>query len=252
MSTPILMLAAHGAGDASPANEALLRMSAAVQAGLPSFDVVIGFNLGSPGYADILTQHAERQIVIVPVMISDGYFRNVVLPRAISEANLAIEREPLITTPVGTHPKMCVLLQDQIVDAFSLISNDQAPVIVVGHGTRRNPNSSQSTYRACDYLKRKRLSPAIEAAFLDEDPLLETVALNYASSDLVVAPFLLGGGGHTFEDIPDRIGVRLSEGSSLPIRLARGSHDAVIAAPVGEHPGIVDLVIETALSELSP
>ena len=250
MTRPLLMLAAHGAGDDSPANQLLHKLEASVAAALPDCDVEAAFNLGAPNYTAVLRDHPAQSITIVPVMISDGYFRNVVLPRAIQQAELAADRVTKITDPVGHHPRMADLLSDQVRAAFTLLGSSEVPVLIVGHGTERNPESSRSTLAACDVLRERGIGSEVVAAFLDQAPRLEAVASQITASDFVVAPFLLGGGDHTLTDIPERIGVTLPVDTRLPACLPRGEYRAVIAAPVGDHPGLAELIIETARNEL--
>lgn len=249
MTKPLLMLAAHGAGDDSPANQALCDVGKSVAEALPEFEVVTAFNLGTPGYAEVLRAHASQSITVVPVMISDGYFRNIVLPRAIAQAELSETQVAKITSPIGHHPRIDALLAEQVRTATDLLGTPDVPVIVVGHGTERNPESARSTYHVCDALRERAVATMIVPAFLDQAPLLESVAAQYLTTDIIVAPFLLGGGDHTLKDIPERINVTLPDGEELPACLPRGSYQAVIAAPVGEHPGLAELIIDTALYE---
>jgi sirohydrochlorin cobaltochelatase len=250
MSKPLLLLAGHGAGDDSPANVSLQNVGESVQYALPAFEVVTAFNLGSPTYAEALSKHRKQSIIIVPVMISDGYFRNVVLPRAVAEAQLPIGVEPVITPPIGHHPRIGTLFAEQVQAALDLLGQDDVPVLVVGHGSERNPTSSRSTYNVCEHLLRQILATEITPCFLDQDPLLETVAFGFLSGDIVVAPFLIGGGEHTLSDIPARIGVKVQQNQVWPICVKRGAFQAALAAPIGEHPDLPALIIESALTAI--
>jgi uroporphyrin-III C-methyltransferase len=135
-----------------------------------------------------------------------------------------------------------------------------ASLAIVGHGTRRHPESRGSTLQLVETLRRRRVAGEVLAAFIDDDPplgrLLQTAALHH----LIVVPFLIGGGSHVGEDIPRLLGLSQESGvrsqeatGSLPRLPTPDSRPVpILDQPIGHYPGLADIIIDLARRHTPP
>lgn len=199
MDEPVVMLAAHGCGDESLTNRVVCGLAQVVGATLGR-RVEAAFNLGTPGFGEVVSGASSCQVV--PLMLAEGYFSREVLPMRIREgaSDCHVEFVPAL----GTWERV----RQRVVDRARQALGDPDPhsrVLVVGHGTKRHPESGATTCELSARIAREAGVPS-EVAFLDDEPLLENVA--YPSGErVVVVPWLLGGGGHALEDVPERLGL---------------------------------------------
>ena len=248
-----VMLAAHGAGDGSPANRRVSELATELCRVLGGMEVVVGLRLGSPSFADALAGLACRDVIVVPAMTSDGYFRRAVLPEALEPIARRKQMRLRVTPPLGTHPEIPAIAAEGIRDACDRCDHpiEGATLIVVGHGTRRSARSHEATYGLVEALRQRLRFESVEPAFLDEPPLLENVAQEHLDRPLVVLPFLLGGGGHARVDIPQRVGLDPAECVDTPVRV----RDVLLVGPLGDSPRLVALLadlVHKATAESQP
>lgn len=236
---PALLLAAHGAGDGSAANQRLRELARSLVSCPPFARVTVAFKLGRPGFGEALEALSGR-VVVVPVMTSDGYFARTVLAGAVTQRLRRGDIDPTLTPALGTHPGIEPLAATRVAELVDRRGLDPqaTTLLVVGHGTGRSRASAESTRRLAAGLAERRIVSRIEAAFLDDEPPIERVAAATATRHLVALPFLIGGGGHALEDLPRRL------------EAARQGGAAVIAPPLGSDPAIAGLIRDRAIRGL--
>lgn len=244
MTQGSLILAAHGAGEGSMANQRIRELAATLNASGRWRDVIAAFNRGTPSFADALERMQPGRVVVVPVMTSDGYFREVVLPQAL-EASSHLERYDIRVTPsIGTRRELIGIVEMLAMSAVQQfgVNAAEATLLVVGHGTRRHARSGDTVRNACRVLRRRSLFHRIEAAFLDEPPLVEEYVANAEDATLIAVPFLIGGGQHAQIDVPLRLGIDVSSLVAMPICAEVRGRQVVCTQPVGSHPAIREIV----------
>jgi sirohydrochlorin cobaltochelatase len=85
MNTTALILAAHGSRHEPSVNDQV-RTLAGVVAARGSFDeVAVAFHQGRPPFDSVLDELTAQEIVVVPLMTSEGYYSDVVLPRELAK-----------------------------------------------------------------------------------------------------------------------------------------------------------------------
>jgi sirohydrochlorin cobaltochelatase len=248
MTRTALILAAHGAGDGSAVNRRVRDLARQVQTTGAFDDVRCAFNLGAPGFAQALDDTLADAVTVVPLMTSNGYFSQTMLPRELARSSRFPRVEIRITPPVGTHAAMADLVTDRVTEAmtrFSLDPRDTA-LLVVGHGTEQHRTSRQATNDLRDVLGARSVCARVEAAFLSEEPRLEHMAHTLAQ---------FGGGDHATTDIPTRLGIDGSRPLDPPVWGRVGSRFVVCTEAPGADSSLVkiicDLAREAARSEPS-
>lgn len=254
MKKAAIILAAHGSRHDPDVNAGIVRLAEFIkQCGCLNLlevsgpiEVACAFHQGSPTFAQVLDCLTAGRVVVVPVMASEGYYSQVVLPRELKKSGRFSQLDLTITKPVGLHPRVREIVGDRIRQMWIRHGLDDAAtsIAIVGHGTRRHANSSKSTYALADSL-RGMLQTDVFAAFLDESPEVEVIVCKARHENIFVMPFLIGTGAHALEDIPRRIG--------LPVGVMAGAVDGKFIAvddPFGKDTAIPELIIDLAREAL--
>ena len=250
MMSTTLILAAHGDGDESESNIRVRAIASEIQRDGMFSQVLSTFNKGTPTFENVLQEVKTSHAVAVPLMTSDGYFANDVLPRRLHAGQFEVQPKAVaITRPIGVATEiesMLIVAVHEVLAEFSLDAS-ATDVMVVGHGTTRNASSSQRTNAIASALADATSVRNVLTAYLDEPPSIESVLSNTRNGDLVVLPFLFGGGGHVLQDIPKALSMQpLTRGYLEAVSLRRDDGMTVLLPPLGWMPGIVDVIRSVA------
>jgi sirohydrochlorin cobaltochelatase len=247
VSRTALVLAAHGSR-VEPRTNAQLAAAADRIAVTGVFDEVTpAFHHGAPSFSTVLDGLSADAIVVVPVMTSEGYYCDVVLPRELRRNRRFEAATVVLTRPVGTHPAMAGLARrrfDTLVREFRLDPSTTCAA-VVGHGTARHARSREATVQLAQVLQRSSDFAEFRFAFLDEPPRVETL-LEAAAESLVVVPFLISGGPHATADIPRQLGMSLEAAASPPFVGRIDGRTMICDRAVGEDPCLMELILDLA------
>ena len=236
-----LVLAAHGSRHGPEANGLVRRLAQSLRERRLFDEVAVAFHHGEPAFGAALDELSATEITVVPVLASAGHYADVVLPEALARnrryADVRLRRSP----PVGTHAGIAPLVARRVTELLreGSAARDQVSLLLVGHGTRRHADSRASTLQLAETLRRRRVAGEVLAGFLDDDPSIEAIVAQAALPTLVVIPFLIGGGTHTTEDLPHRVG-------------AAGGRRVVIDHAVGAYAGLEEIVVDLARRHTPP
>lgn len=230
MRRTALVLAAHGSRHEPTVNALVCEWAALLcalrPAGTPAatccaaFDeVVAAFHQGVPTFAEVLDQLVSERVVVVPVMTSEGYYCDEFLPAELAKNRRYAEVELTITKPVGVHSDMIGLVEtraQELADTFA-VRAESSSLAVVGHGTKRSPQSRVATERLVGALQSRGRFAEVHAFFLDEPPGVEEIPRRMSGREILVVPFLISGGPHATRDIPVRLGAAVDPEQGPPI-----------------------------------
>ncbi len=253
MNRPALVLAAHGSHVERGVNSTIRAWARRI-ADLSLFvNVTAAFKIGRPTFASVLDElDAVDEVVVVPVMTSEGFCQDVVLPRELAK-NERFERVRVVQTPtLGTHPRMSRVVAARIRALLAEQQLDPGTVslAVVGHGSERHRGSQRTTFRLVDAMRRRRVFGEVLPAFLDEDPRVETVLDRADFPNVVVIPFFIGVGQHTTSDIPSRLGMTVPAGASPPFSARVDGRLVHCDVAIGTQPEIPGIIVELALEAM--
>ncbi len=238
--TRALVLAAHGSRRDPAANALVRRVAEAIRARRLFDEVAVAFHQGEPGFDTVLDELTADEVTMVPFLTSAGHYSEVVLPQALSRNRRYPELRIRQTPPVGTHPGIGALVARRVAELLREqdIERGSLSLALVGHGTARHAGSRDATLQLADLLTRRRVAGEVLAAFLDDDPPVESVLATASLPHVIVIPFLIGG-AHVSSDIPKR--------------LATGDRRlAIVDHAIGTYPGMVDLVVDLARRHTPP
>lgn len=120
----------------------------------------------------------------------------------------------------------------------------EAALIIAGHGSTENPDSSAPTYRHADAIRRRGVFREVACAFWKEEPSFRQVYRMLDSQVIYVVPNFISEGYFTTEVIPRELQL---EGATTEI----GGRRVHYCDPVGIHPHMTRLLLKRA-REVAP
>jgi uroporphyrin-III C-methyltransferase/precorrin-2 dehydrogenase/sirohydrochlorin ferrochelatase len=232
-----ILLAAHGSRHDPIANQRVRELAAELLARGAADEVVAGFHQGTPGFSAALDSLRAERVLVVPLFTSEGYYTDEVLPTAIRASLHA--RQVRQAAPFGVHPGLPALVAAQIRAriASDRLNPQRTSVLLVGHGTPRNPASRRATLRLAEALREETVAEEVACGFLDDTPRIEAALAMLRHPSVLVVPFLIGGGDHALKDLPRRAA-------------GDAGRCVLIDLPVGGYDGVVELLLDLARREL--
>lgn len=216
-----------------------------------------------PQVKHVLAEIAAPRVFIVPLLISEGYFCNQVIPRELGFATgqSTVSRPPqtfFYGKPVGTHDSMTEVLLSRaraIVQQFPFPRTPQPgdiSLFVAGHGTERYGASRQAIERQVDLIRARKVYASVHAVYLDEAPRIAECYVLAKTRNIVMVPFFISDGLHCAEDIPVLLGepertVKARQAAGQPTwrNPTERQHKLVWYAPaIGSEPHIADIILE--------
>lgn len=233
-----LLIAAHGERQPGAGNESTLRIARAVAARGFVAEVAVGFINGTPSVGDALDSITARNVLVYPLFAANGYFTRDRLVQILDQAN-GKNRVIKLLSPLGLDSGLPRLIADRarIIAAANGFSQESFSIVLLAHGSRRNPASREATERAATEVAKLGARRKVMAAFLEEPPSLEDVAKACMGPTVVVGMFS-GEGLHGARDAPRLIA-------------ELGRPEVVYAGVIGNAPGIEDLVARAAEEALT-
>ena len=221
-----------------------------------------------PGIAGVLRGVYAPRVFIVPLFISEGYFTEEVIPRELGfcgpgekvAARTQRRGEQVLhyCGPVGTHDSMTAVLLARAADVVARHPFPHAPapkdltLFIAGHGTGNNENSRKAIERQVELIRAKKLYADVHPVFMEEAPRIADCYPLAATKNIVMVPFFISDGLHSYEDIPVMLGevervVRERLQAGQPTwRNPTEKHGKRVwyAASIGTEPHLADVILE--------
>ena len=157
-----------------------------------------------------------REVYVVPNFISEGYFTQTVVPREL-ELNGRITKRSngqiwRYCEPVGNHPLMTELLLKRARDVAPDVDPAETSLLIVAHGTDLNENSAVAAKREAEKIRSLGKYAAVLNVYMEEPPLVSDWRKLAKTPNVVVVPFFISDGLHSYEDIPRLLGMVVAAG----------------------------------------
>jgi sirohydrochlorin cobaltochelatase len=226
-------------------------------------DVACCFWKGEPTLRDALflfDPESIREVYVVPNFISEGYFTQTVIPREL-ELRGCITRRPngqvwKYCDPVGNHPMMTDLLLQRAAEIAVNVDPSETSLLIVAHGTDLNENSAVAAKREVEKIRALKKYDAVLNVYMEQAPLVADWKKLTKSPNVVVVPFFISDGLHSYEDIPALLGIAnprsisKGDGSKIfghnPYEIENRS--LFYASAIGSDPRVADIVVAQAQS----
>jgi len=219
-------------------------------------EVCCAFWKEEPSLRQVLHMVDSEDIYVVPNFISEGYFTRTVIPRELELTGPVTRRGGRTIKycePVGNHPRMTELLLRRAAEVAPGVAPEKTSLFIVGHGTDLNDNSAVAAKREVQRIAGRGLYAEVLNAYMEEEPLIAKWDLYASQPNVVVVPFFIADGLHSYEDIPVRLGIVPESGGATgapahevfrhnPSQV-RGKN-LYYASAIGTEPLFADLILE--------
>lgn len=174
-------------------------------------EVACAFWKEEPSMREVFYQLRSPEVHIVPNFISEGYFCQQVLPRELGLDGPVTVRDGRViyyADPVGMHPGMTRLLLKRADEVAPDVPRSETCLIIVGHGTTLNDNSRKAIEQQVTLIRDGGYGFAeVLDAYMEEPPLVAKWDSLASVPNVVVVPFFIADGLHSYQDIPVLLGI---------------------------------------------
>lgn len=229
--------------------------------------VVEAFWKLEPGLSGVLRGVFAPRVFIVPLFISEGYFTEEVIPRELGfcragEKDFSRVQQHGAQTlhycgPVGTHDSMTEVLLARAREVTakspgSPIGPSETALFIAGHGTGNNENSRRAIERQVELIRGMNVYAEVHAIFMEEEPRIGECYRLAHVPNIVMVPFFISDGLHSYEDIPVMLGEdqavvqdRFRRGEPTWLNPTDKNGKRLWYAPsIGNEPHIADVILE--------
>ena len=190
---------------------------------------------------------AIHEVYVVPNFISEGYFTRTVIPRELELSGPETERTNgqvwKYCEPVGNHESMTAHLLERARETASGVREDEAALLIVAHGTSLNDNSAVAAKEQAEKIRQLGRYSEVLNVYMEEAPLVSDWANLTKSKNVVVVPFFISDGLHSYKDIPALIGIE--SGAQGHAHHLQG-RAIFYSTAIGTDSRFVDVIIEQA------
>jgi sirohydrochlorin cobaltochelatase len=262
-SDAALLIVAHGSTVNQDSSAPTLAHTAEIRRRKVFADVECAFWKEEPSLRDALflfDPESIREVCVVPNFISEGYFTQTVVPRELELNGRVTKRSNgqlwKYCEPIGNHPMMTNLLLKRVGEVARDVHPAETSLLIVAHGTDLNENSAVAAKREAERIRALGKYGAVLNVYMEEPPLVSDWRKLTRTPDVVVVPFFISDGLHSYEDIPALLGITNGR-STITSRGARGEvfrrnpykidgRSLFYAPSIGTDPGFADIIIEQA------
>jgi len=254
-----LLITAHGSPSTSGGGTSTRKHADTIRKLSLFADVRAGFLTEKPFAKDVLDDFDTPEVYVMPNLACAGFITTTKLPQALSLTGTVTERitpsgrqRVFLTDPVGTDPAIAKTFAIRICAAMDELSinQDDAAVVVIGHGSQRSRASFEHTTVIAGELSRHGINAPIFTSFLEEKPFIKDWRAQADAKNIVFAPFLISDGYHGSDEIPREIGFDIKAddftkrlGAIQPNELTVNGQRLVYLPPLGDVPEMADLIL---------
>ncbi len=217
-----LILFGHGSSGSAEAGAPVVLQAAELRRQKKFARVYEGFWKQDPRVQDVLRKAGAPRVFLVPMFISEGYFSEGIIPRALgfpdagrSQTQRVLRRpEQLVfyCRPIGTHPRMTEVLVARARKVVEQFPFPKAPrpkdttLFIAGHGTEQHEESRGAVEQQVKRIRAMGIYAAVHGIFLEENPKIASCYQTARTRNIVIVPFFISDGLHSSEDIPLLLG----------------------------------------------
>ena len=218
-----------------------------------------------------------KNVYVVPNFISEGYFTQTVIPRELELNGKTTKRENgqvwNYGEPVGNHPSITELLVKRAREIAPGVRENETTLLIAAHGTDLNENSAVAAKREAEKIRTLGRYADVLNVYMEESPLISDWRTLTKTTNVVVVPFFISDGLHSYEDIPIMLGIAKERstssaepaiGSARSLDFARDdaqraaasvfrrapykidNRSLFYASSIGTDPRIADIIVEQA------
>ena len=215
-----------------------------------------------PSLRQVLHCVDREDVYVVPNFISEGYFTTTVIPRELGLGGplTRVGRHVVkYCEPVGNHARMTELLLKRAAEIAPGVPPEKTSLFIVGHGTDLNENSAVAAKREVERIAALGRYREVLSAYMEEAPLIAEWDRLSTSPNVVVVPFFIADGLHSYEDIPVLLGITPESPGAASLQGGAGSASVFAKNPyhvrgrtlyyassIGTEAGFADVILDQA------
>ncbi len=219
-------------------------------------DVACCFWKEEPSLRDALfffRDPAIREVCVVPNFISEGYFTRTVIPRELElsgpETGRANGQVWKYCEPVGNHESMTGYLLERAREVAPGVPEREATLLIVAHGTSLNDNSAIAAKLQAEKIRQRGLYAAVLNLYMEEPPLISDWLNLTETRNVVVVPFFISDGLHSYEDIPVLLGLETAQARAESGAQEIQGRSLFYSTAIGTDSRFADVIIEQAMAQ---
>jgi sirohydrochlorin cobaltochelatase len=184
-------------------------------------EVACAFWKEEPSFRQVLDMVESPEVYIVPNFISEGYFTQKIIPRELGLEG-PVTRLPArpgmpartlkYCDPAGSHPRMTELLLHRAREVAPGIEPAEASLVIAGHGTSLNENSGLAVKEQVARIAARGEYAEVTGMFMEEEPFITDWQKLTRAPNVIVVPFFVSDGLHSYQDIPLLLGIETEPG----------------------------------------
>lgn len=218
-------------------------------------EVHCGFWKEEPSLREVLRMVEGDDIYVVPNFISEGYFTETVIPRELElfgPITCRSGKTIKYCEPVGNDPRMVDLLLHRARAVAPNVPPEETSLLIVGHGTSLSEKSAEAAQSKVRAIREKGAYAEVSEAYMEEAPFIADWRKNTSQPHVVVVPFFVADGLHSYQDIPVLLGIETAPTAAAsqqevfrrnPYRL--NGRTLYYASSIGTEPLMADVILET-------
>jgi sirohydrochlorin cobaltochelatase len=273
-----LLIVAHGSTVNPDSSAPTLAHAAEIRRRNIFGDVRCAFWKEEPSLRDALflfDPESVREVYVVPNFISEGYFTETVVPRELELGGRITQRPNgqiwKYCEPVGNNAAMTELLLRRAGGIAPDVDPADTSLLIVAHGTDLNENSAVAAKREAEKIRALGKYVAVLNVYMEEAPLVSDWRKLTKTRHVIVVPFFISDGLHSYEDIPVLLGIGDAAPNKPALSLSEGprsSHEGTTrrrvheifrhnpynidgrclfyAPSIGTDPGFAEIILEQA------
>jgi sirohydrochlorin cobaltochelatase len=152
-----------------------------------------------------------REVFVVPNFISEGYFTQTVIPRELELPDPITTRANgqtwIYCEPVGNNSLVTELLLARAHEIAPNAEPTETALLIVAHGTELNDNSAVAAKREAERIRARGEFATVANAYMEESPLIAEWDQLTSAPNVIVVPFFIADGLHSYQDIPKLLGI---------------------------------------------
>jgi len=216
-------------------------------------EVHVGFWKEEPNFRQALRQTSCRTVYVVPNFISSGYFTEQVIPRELGLTGpiTRIDKQDVYyCQPVGLSPAMTDALLRRAQEVITASGESCDPkstcLFICGHGTSLNDNSTKIIHEQAKIIRARGLYADCQGVLMEQRPFVKDWRTLTTCPTVIVVPFFISDGLHSYEDIPVLLGLTHNmreKGFTNPHR--EGERRLWYAPAIGTEPLIAEVILDS-------
>jgi sirohydrochlorin cobaltochelatase len=217
-------------------------------------EVHVAFWKEEPNFRQALRQTSCSTVYVVPNFISSGYFTEQIIPRELGLTGPVTHlgsQTIYYCLPVGLAGQAMtdVLLkraQEVVTNSGETCDPKSTCLFICGHGTSLNDNSTKIIYDQAAIIRARGLYADCQAVLMEQSPFVKDWRNLTSCPHVIVVPFFISDGLHSYEDIPVLLGLTPNireKGFTNPHR--EGNRRLWYASAIGTDEGIADVILES-------